>query len=104
MQSKEAYIYIYMTKKAVTIGAGIAGLSTGFYAQKNGFSSEIYEMLSKWNLNRRSLGYALEKLLSESTLRENMLRLKSLQDKADGSAVAAGEIIKFLGAANGRRR
>jgi len=33
-----------MTKKVVIIGAGIAGLSTGFYAQKNGFSSEIYEM------------------------------------------------------------
>ncbi|MBN1624746.1 MAG: NAD(P)/FAD-dependent oxidoreductase [Clostridia bacterium] len=33
-----------MTKKLVIIGAGIAGLSTGIYAQKSGFSSEIYEM------------------------------------------------------------
>jgi UDP:flavonoid glycosyltransferase YjiC (YdhE family) len=60
-------------------------------------------MLSKWDLNRRSLGCALEKLLNESTLRENMLRLKSLQDKVDGPAVAAGEIVKFLDATNGRK-
>jgi UDP:flavonoid glycosyltransferase YjiC (YdhE family) len=60
-------------------------------------------MLSKWDLNQRSLSCALEKLLSESTMLENMLRLKSLQDKVDGPAVAAGEIMKFLGAANGRK-
>jgi len=33
-------------------------------------------------------------------LRDNMLRLKSLQDKVDGPAVAASEIVKFLGASN----
>lgn len=31
-------------KKAVIIGAGIAGLSCGIYAQLNGFDTEIYEM------------------------------------------------------------
>ena len=48
-------------------------------------------MLSKWDLNRRSLGYALDKLLSESTLYKNMLHLKSLQHIVDGPAVVAGE-------------
>jgi UDP:flavonoid glycosyltransferase YjiC (YdhE family) len=61
-------------------------------------------MLSKWDLNRCSLGCTMEKLLSESTLRENMLRLKSLQDKVDVSTVAAGEIMKFLGATNNGRK
>ncbi|MBN2004167.1 MAG: hypothetical protein JXA21_12495 [Anaerolineae bacterium] len=55
-------------------------------------------MLSKWDLNRRSLGRALERLLTDVSLRENMLRLKALQDKVDGPANAAGEIVKFLGA------
>ncbi len=31
-------------KKVVIIGAGIAGLTCGVYAQKNGFDTEIYEM------------------------------------------------------------
>jgi UDP:flavonoid glycosyltransferase YjiC (YdhE family) len=53
-------------------------------------------MLSKWDLNRRSLGRALERLLTDTSLRENMLRLKSLQDEVDGPAIAAGEIVKFL--------
>ncbi|HOA40812.1 MAG TPA: NAD(P)/FAD-dependent oxidoreductase [Halanaerobiales bacterium] len=35
-----------MNKKIVIIGAGIAGLSTGCYAQMNKFQSEIYEMHS----------------------------------------------------------
>lgn len=33
-------------KKIIIIGSGIAGLSTGCYAQMNGFQSEIYEMHS----------------------------------------------------------
>ncbi|MCJ7666486.1 MAG: NAD(P)/FAD-dependent oxidoreductase, partial [Actinobacteria bacterium] len=33
-----------MKKKIVIIGGGIAGLSTGCYAQLNGYDSEIYEM------------------------------------------------------------
>lgn len=55
-------------------------------------------MLSKWDLNRRSLGRALERLLSDASLRENMLRLKALQDTVDGPAIAAREIVNFLGA------
>ena len=57
-------------------------------------------MLSKWDLNRRSLGRALERLLTDANLRVNMLRLKSLQDKVDGPAIAAREIVNFLGASN----
>ena len=33
-----------MSKKILIIGSGIAGLSSGCYAQMNGFSSEIFEM------------------------------------------------------------
>lgn len=35
------------TKKIIIIGAGIAGLSAGCYAQMNGYDSEIYEMHTK---------------------------------------------------------
>ena len=55
-------------------------------------------MLSKWDLNRRSLDRALESLLADASLRENMLRLKALQDKVEGSTEAAREIVSFLGA------
>jgi UDP:flavonoid glycosyltransferase YjiC (YdhE family) len=57
-------------------------------------------MLSKWDLNRRSLGRALQHLLTDASLRENMLRLKSLQDRVDGPAIAAREIVNFLGASS----
>jgi UDP:flavonoid glycosyltransferase YjiC (YdhE family) len=57
-------------------------------------------MLSKWDLNSRSLSRALERLLGDTSLRDNMLRLKALQDKVDGAAVAAQEIVKFLGVSN----
>jgi UDP:flavonoid glycosyltransferase YjiC (YdhE family) len=57
-------------------------------------------MLSKWDLNRRSLGRALERLLRDTGLRQNMLRLKAIQDQVDGPAVAAREIVRFLGASN----
>jgi UDP:flavonoid glycosyltransferase YjiC (YdhE family) len=57
-------------------------------------------MLSRWDLNRRSLGRALERLLADASLRQNMLRLKALQDKVDGPANAAREIVNFLGATN----
>jgi UDP:flavonoid glycosyltransferase YjiC (YdhE family) len=57
-------------------------------------------MLSKWDLNRRSLGRALERLLRDASLRQNMLRLKAIQDQVDGPAVAAREIVRFLGASN----
>lgn len=57
-------------------------------------------MLSKWDLNRRSLGRALERLLTDASLRKNMLRLKALQDKVDGAAIAAREIMNILGASS----
>jgi UDP:flavonoid glycosyltransferase YjiC (YdhE family) len=58
-------------------------------------------LLSKWDLNRRSLGRALERLLTDPSLRRNMLRLKGLQDQVDGAANAGREIVTFL--AGGRR-
>ena len=54
-------------------------------------------MLSKWDLNARSLGRSLERLLSDSDMKANMLRLKAIQDEVDGPANAAGEIVRFLG-------
>ena len=36
-------VYMENPKKIIIIGAGIAGLSAGIYAQKNGFISEIFE-------------------------------------------------------------
>lgn len=59
-------------------------------------------MLSKWDLNRRSLGRALERLLADASLRQNMLHLKALQDKVDGPANAAREIVNFLRASQPR--
>ena len=32
------------TKSIIIIGAGIAGLASGIYAQKNGYSSRIFEL------------------------------------------------------------
>jgi UDP:flavonoid glycosyltransferase YjiC (YdhE family) len=60
-------------------------------------------MLSKWDLNRRSLGRALERLLSDGALRDNMLRLKALQDQVDGPTNAAREIVQFLAAAGAEK-
>jgi len=33
-----------MSKKAIIVGAGIAGLSTGCYLQMNGYKTQIFEM------------------------------------------------------------
>ena len=33
-----------MEKTMIIVGAGITGLSTGFYAQMNGFNTTIFEM------------------------------------------------------------
>jgi UDP:flavonoid glycosyltransferase YjiC (YdhE family) len=54
-------------------------------------------MLSKWDLNRRSLRHAINRLLTDSSLRENMMRLKALQDQVDGPVKTAKEIVNFLG-------
>ena len=53
-------------------------------------------MLSKQELTRRKLGGALERLVSDASFRRNMLRLKELQDRGDGAAHAASEIVDFL--------
>jgi len=42
----------------------------------------------------------MERLLTDASLSENMLRLKALQDRVDGPTVAAQEIVSFLGASN----
>ncbi len=39
---------------------------------------------------------ALERLVSDASFRRNMLRLKNLQDRVDGAANAAREIINYL--------
>ena len=36
-----------VNKKIIIIGAGIAGLSTGCYAQMNGYDAVIFEMHNK---------------------------------------------------------
>jgi UDP:flavonoid glycosyltransferase YjiC (YdhE family) len=53
-------------------------------------------MLSKMDLSRNKLGNALERLVAEPSFRQNMLRLKQLQDQVDGVANAAKEIVRFL--------
>jgi UDP:flavonoid glycosyltransferase YjiC (YdhE family) len=53
-------------------------------------------MLSRLDLSRPKLAAALEKLIGDRSYRENMLRLKRLQDPIDGAASAAREIVRFL--------
>ena len=36
-----------MTKSVVIIGAGIAGLAAGCYAQMNGYNTQVFEMHDK---------------------------------------------------------
>ena len=53
-------------------------------------------MLSKYELNRQKLASALEQLVSKPRFRQNMLRLKALQDRVDGAAIASKELVNFL--------
>jgi UDP:flavonoid glycosyltransferase YjiC (YdhE family) len=53
-------------------------------------------MLWKQELTRKHLASALERLAANSQFRENMKRLKLEQDKIDGAAKAAQEIVNFL--------
>ena len=53
-------------------------------------------MLWKSELTRKNLASALEGLTTDSQFRDNMKRLKLEQDKIDGAAKAAQEIINFL--------
>ncbi len=58
-----------MAQKIVIIGAGLAGLSAGCYAQMNGFETEIYEMHDKpgglctaWQRRGYTIDYAIHDL------------------------------------------
>lgn len=53
-------------------------------------------MLPKQALRRRQLVTALEKIVTNDSYRENMHRLKKLQDRVDGAANAAREMVRFL--------
>lgn len=53
-------------------------------------------MLSRLDLNRPKLSAALEKLVTDKSYRDNMLRLKQLQAPINGAAKAAREIVRFL--------
>lgn len=53
-------------------------------------------MVPKPALSRRRLGGAVETLVNDRRYRENMRRLKQLQDPIDGAAKAAREIVRFL--------
>jgi UDP:flavonoid glycosyltransferase YjiC (YdhE family) len=53
-------------------------------------------MLWKQELTRKHLESALERLAADSQFRENMKRLKLEQDKIDGAAKAAQEIVIYL--------
>jgi UDP:flavonoid glycosyltransferase YjiC (YdhE family) len=53
-------------------------------------------LLSRLELTRKKLGAALERLTTERGFRDNMLRLKTLQDSTDGPSVAARELLGFL--------
>jgi UDP:flavonoid glycosyltransferase YjiC (YdhE family) len=53
-------------------------------------------LLSRLDLSRRRLESSLEKLVTDISYRENMGRLKNLQDRVDGAANAAREMIRFM--------
>jgi UDP:flavonoid glycosyltransferase YjiC (YdhE family) len=53
-------------------------------------------VLSRLDLTRSKLGRALERLASDPRWRENMRRLKALQDRVDGATAAARQLVRFL--------
>jgi phytoene dehydrogenase-like protein len=59
-----------MTRKLIIIGAGIAGLSTGCYAQMNGYDATIFELHNKpggvctsWNRKGFTFDYCIHNLV-----------------------------------------
>ncbi len=61
-------------RSVIIIGAGLAGLSTGFYAQINGYKTKIFEMANKsggvcvsWKRNDYSFDYAAHNIFGIST-------------------------------------
>ncbi len=53
-------------------------------------------MLSRKAVNRRRLAAALERIVTDDAYRENMRRLKRLQDPIDGATNAAREMVRFI--------
>jgi UDP:flavonoid glycosyltransferase YjiC (YdhE family) len=53
-------------------------------------------MLSQRDITQRKLGSILERLVFDPSFRQNMRRLKKLQDQVDGAVNAAREIVRFL--------
>ena len=61
-------------KSIIIIGAGLAGLSTGCYAQMNGYQTQIFEMQNKpggvcvsWSRNGYNFDYAVHNVFGVST-------------------------------------
>ena len=61
-------------KSIIIIGAGLAGLSTGCYAQMNGYKTQIFEMQNKpggvcvsWQRKGYSFDYAVHNVFGIST-------------------------------------
>ena len=62
-----------MHKSIVIIGVGIAGLTTGIYAQRNGYHSRIYEMhclsgrsMTSWKRKSYTIGSSVHRHLAGS--------------------------------------
>ncbi len=53
-------------------------------------------MLSRKAVSRRRLAVALERIVTHDAYRENMRRLKRLQDPIDGASNAAREMVRFV--------
>jgi phytoene dehydrogenase-like protein len=61
-------------KSIIIIGAGLAGLSTGYYSQVNGYKTQIFEMQNKpggvcvsWKRNGYSFDYAVHNIFGFSS-------------------------------------
>jgi len=53
-------------------------------------------MLWKQELSKRRLTSALNQIVSDKRFRENMLRLKQIQDQIDGASKAAQVLVDFV--------
>ncbi len=74
-------------KSIIIIGAGLAGLSTGCYAQMNGYSTQIFEMQNKpggvcvsWKRNGYSFDYAVHNVFGVATKLTDSLYSKLWQE------------------------
>ena len=53
-------------------------------------------VLWKQNLTKRSLGGALEEIVTDFRYQQNMHRLRQIQNRYNGAESAAREMVKFL--------